>query len=180
MLMLSAPSAGLGGFQIVGNVAEPDDLTTLGVFQGLQRFLNFAAEPPVFMSKLAEDGRIGSLTLQRAARINQLMEDDPTMFFDGGPISAAILAPFLSSISTLAAGAEFVTREFSRRMGIAPDFTPNPTKRPAGSPALPPGPGTLPSLTPSVPRKIGVGTMVIFGLLSLATLGTIVWFVRRK
>lgn len=182
MLLLAPPGTNpLDGFKVVGNVVKPTDMTTLGLYQGLQHVLNdsrrlFAQKP----AAIAEDGEIGPATTHLAQLINDVW-DDPTVMFGETRQSAAFLFPFIESPQTLAINAQLVAVELADRLGTTPDFTPKPAKRPSTeqSQPLPPG-DPLPTLAPRSKRKMGVGTMILVGLLGLATLGTIVWFVRRK
>jgi hypothetical protein len=187
--------SGLGAFQTKGDLIQPTDLETLGIFQGLQRVLevaSFHAEVVRDLDRLAIDGVIGPETLTRARLINQLMTDQPDVFGLVSTPSINELAPFLTTTKALATSAGFVATVLAVRLGTRANFTPAPKKSlsvelPSPTPAPTQTAEVLPVAVapsaapapPSAKKRIGIGTIAVVGLLGVGLLGTIVYIVRR-
>jgi hypothetical protein len=101
-------------------MAIPNDLATLGLFQGLQRTLNTArAKLQLNVAPIDVDGRIGSET-RKAANLaaGRLGPQDPT------------LLDMTTSIAKLATNAGPFAIRLATMLGAAPDFRAEVAQRP--------------------------------------------------
>ncbi len=148
-----------GTFSMVGDIAVPDDLVALGIFQGLQRTLNEAARrSDATINPLTVDGEIGRGTFAAAVYMAEVMRQGGGDTFR--PPSVASLAESARSWAVLIAG----------YWGFSPDFTPDPrnvgknakiqvaTSTSGGGSA--PAPGSSDSLAPSSWLNVGKALLV--------------------